>query len=157
MGVESIYHAGVVVSDLERSLKWYTEVLGLQVERPIRELGGEWISKVTGYENTRLKMAWVGTGDRCSIELNQYLEPNGASGPNRRGRNDVGASHVGIQVNDVHAWYKRLSAQGVEFAGAPPPKLPDVKFPWAKCAVYLQDPDGNWLELLERDPPAAEA
>ncbi|MCH8230260.1 MAG: VOC family protein [Chloroflexi bacterium] len=33
MAVLMIYHAGFVVSDLEKSLEWYTEVLGLQVER----------------------------------------------------------------------------------------------------------------------------
>ncbi len=152
MTVQSIYHVGVVVSDLERSLEWYTNVLGLEVERPTRELTGDWISQVTGFENTRMKMAWVGTGGECSIELNEYVEPAGESGPADRDRNDVGTSHVGLEVDDVHAWYDRLSAAGVEFAGPPPPKLPNVTYPWARCAVYLRDPDGNLLELLERDP-----
>ena len=153
MEIESIYHAGFVVSDIERSLKWYTEVLGLQIERPIRELEGEWISMVTGYESTRMRMVWLGTGGNCSIELNQYIEPEGSSGPNNRERKDVGAAHIGMQVDDVNEWYARLSAQGVKFAGPPPPKLQNVKFPWARCAVQLQDPDGNWLELLEHPKP----
>ena len=153
MTVQSIYHFGVVVSDLEKSLEWYTKVLGLQVERPTRELSGEWISKVTGYENTLMKMAWVGTGGETSIELNQYLEPAGVGAVVDRRRNDVGTSHIGLEVDDVHAWYERLHAAGVEFAGPPPPRLSDVAYPWARCAVYLRDPDGNWLEILERDPP----
>ena len=155
MAVQMIYHVGFVVSDLEKSLEWYTEVLGLQVEREIRELSGEWISAVTGFENSRLKMAWVGTGDGCSIELDQYVSPPGSDNPGTPGRNDVRASHVGIQVGDVHAEYQRMSQLGVKFAGAPPVKLPN-KFPWARCAVFLQDPDGNWIELLERDPAPPE-
>ena len=151
MGVETIYHTGIVVSDLERSLRFYMETLGLTIERPTREITGEWISAVTGHADTSLRMVWVGTGDGYSIELLEYRQPPGDKGPNERGGNDVGAMHVGMIVDDVHAWYARLSAQGVTFAGPPPPKQ-DAKFPWARCAAYLQDPDGNWLELLEREP-----
>ena len=139
-------------SDIDRSVEWYTQVLGLQVERPMRELSGEWISKVTGFEDTRMRMIWLGTGDGCSIELNQYLYPPGEKSGPVRGRNDVGTTHVGLEVDDVNEWYERLSRQGVEFAGPPPPMLTEAKYPWAKCAVYLRDPDGNWLEILERDP-----
>lgn len=151
MGVQSIYHTGVVVGNLERSLKFYVETLGLKIERPTRELAGEWISAATGHPNTRLRMVWVGTGDDYSIELLEYQQPLGDKGPNMGRRNDVGAMHIGMIVDDVHAWYERLSAQGVTFAGPPPPKQ-DAKFPWARCAVCLQDPDGNWIELLEREP-----
>lgn len=151
MAMQMIYHVGFVVSDIERSLKWYTEVLGLKVEREVRELEGEWISAVTGFEKSRMKMVWVGTGDGCSIELDQYITPPGSESPAVQGRNDVRASHVGIQVDDVHEEYRRLSQLGVKFAGPPPEKRPN-KYPWAKCAAFLQDPDGNWIELLERDP-----
>ncbi len=152
MAVEMIYHVGFVVSDIEKSLKWYTEVLGLQVEREIRELSGEWLSAVTGMENSRLKLAWVGTGNGCSIELDQYITPLGSDDPPSLLQNDVRASHVGIQVDDVHAEYRRMSGLGVKFAGPPPAKL-DNEFPWANCAIFLQDPDGNWIELLERSQP----
>jgi catechol 2,3-dioxygenase-like lactoylglutathione lyase family enzyme len=154
MTAQMIYHVGFIVDDLEKSLEWYTNVLGLQVEREIREVSGEWISAVTGFENTRLKMVWVGTGNGCSIELDQYVTPPGSDNPPTSARNDVRASHVGIQVDDVHAEYQRMSKLGVKFAGPPPVKL-DNEFPWANCAVFLQDPDGNWIELLERNPPPA--
>lgn len=152
MAVEMIYHIGFVVSDVEKSLKWYTEVLGLTVERPIRELSGDWISAVTGFEGSRMKMAWVGVGGQASIELDQYVTPEGSGDPPTPRQNDVRASHVGVQVDDVHAEYERMSALGVKFAGPPPVKL-DNEFPWANCAVFLQDPDGNWIELLERPQP----
>ena len=153
MTVQMIYHVGFVVCDLEKSLKWYTEVLGLQVEREPRELSGEWISAVTGLDNSRMKMAWVGTGNGCSIELDQYISPPSSDSPATLAQNDVRASHVGIQVDDVHAEYRRMSQLGVKFAGAPPVKL-NNEFPWANCAVFLQDPDGNWIELLERNRPS---
>jgi lactoylglutathione lyase len=151
MAMQMIYHVGFIVSDIELSLKWYTEVLGLKVEREIRELEGEWISAVTGFESTKMKMVWVGTGEGYSIELDQYISPPGSETPAMQDRNDVRAAHVGIQVDDVHAEYQRLSELGVLFAGSPPEKLPN-KYPWARCATFLQDPDGNWIELLEREP-----
>ena len=154
MTAQMIYHVGFIVDDLEKSLEWYTNVLGLQVEREIREVSGEWISAVTGFENTCLKMVWVGTGNGCSFELDQYVSPPGSNNPPTSARNDVRASHVGIEVDDVHAEYQRMSKLGVKFAGPPPVKL-DNEFPWANCAVFLQDPDGNWIELLERNPPPA--
>ncbi len=153
MTVQMIYHVGFVVRDLEQSVKWYTEVLGLQVEREPRELSGEWISAVTGFENSRMKMAWVGTGNGCSIELDQYISPPGSDSPPTVAQNDVRASHVGIQVDDVHAEYQRMSRLGVKFAAPPPVKL-NNEFPWANCAVFLLDPDGNWIELLERNQPS---
>ena len=152
MVVQLIYHVGFIVSDVERAVKWYTEVLGLKLEREVRELSGEWISAVTGFEGTRMKMAWVGTGDGCSIELDQYIFPPGSDSPQEQARNDLRASHVGIQVDDVHAEYQRLSNLNVKFAG-PPPEKAHNPYPWANCAVFLQDPDGNWIELLERDAP----
>lgn len=147
-----IYHVGFVVSDVEKSLKWYTEVLGLKVEREIRELSGDWISAVTGFPGSRMKMAWVGTGGGASIELDEYVTPPGSNDQPTANQNDVRASHVGVQVDDVHAEYERMSALGFRFAGPPPVKL-DNEFPWANCAVFLQDPDGNWIELLERNRP----
>ena len=41
MAVQMVCHVGFVVNDLERSLEWFTKVLGFQVERQIRELSGE--------------------------------------------------------------------------------------------------------------------
>ena len=99
-----------------------------------------------------MKMAWVGVGGQASIELDQYVTPEGSADPPSPQQNDVRASHVGVQVDDVHAEYDRMSALGVKFAGPPPVKL-DNEFPWANCAVFLQDPDGNWIELLERPAP----
>ena len=153
MEIKALYHTGFVVGDLDRSLRFYTEVLGMRVERPATELSGDWISNVVGYPGTRLRSAFVGIGDGHSIELLQYLSPPGASGPNPPDRNRVGAAHAGMLVDDVRAWYERLRAAGVTVAG--PPSLRDAEFPWARYAIYFRDPDGNWLELVERAPRPA--
>lgn len=148
MEIRALYHTGFVVTDLDRSLRFYTEVLGMRIERPPTELSGDWISTVVGYPGAHLRSAFVGIGDGHSIELIQYLAPKGSQAPASTERSRVGAAHCGMLVDDARAWYDRLKSAGVVVIG--PPSLRDVEFPWARYAFYFQDPDGNWLEFAER-------
>ena len=73
MIVEWINHTGLVVSDMERSLAFYRDVLGLVEERS-DVLEGDMISQLTGFENARIHIAYLGIGDmRHSVELVAYL------------------------------------------------------------------------------------
>ena len=150
MEIESLYHTGLVVSDLDRALEFYTGMLGLNVERSAAEQSSEWIARVVGFDSATLRMAYVGAGSGHSFELIEYVDPPGSSGPNPTPRNDVGAAHVGMIVDDVRGWYEKLAAAGVRVTG--PPTLRDTEYPWARFAFYFQDPDGNWLEMVERAP-----
>ena len=150
MKVEWMNHTGFVVSDMERSLAFYRDLLGLQEERN-QILEGEFISQLVGYPNARLHIVYLGAGDvRHSVELIQYLNPPGERiEPSER--NNVGATHLGIIVDDLDSFYEELSSKGVRFVN-PPAVRPNATYPLARKGCYLQDPDGNWLELLERPP-----
>jgi catechol 2,3-dioxygenase-like lactoylglutathione lyase family enzyme len=153
MEVEWMNHTGFVVSDMERSLEFYQDLLGLKQERN-QILEGEFISELAGYPDARLHIVYLGTGDlRHSVELIQYLNPAGtpAAMPERH---QVGASHLGVIVDDLDAFYAELSRRGVRFV-SPPAIRPGAVYPMASKGCYMQDPDGNWLELLER-PTAPE-
>ena len=153
MEVEWMNHTGFVVSDMERSLEFYQELLGLKQERN-QILEGEFISELVGYPDARLHIVYLGTGDlRHSVELIQYLNPVGTTGAMQE-RHQVGASHLGVIVEDLDALYAELSSRGVRFV-SPPAIRPGAVYPMASKGCYMQDPDGNWLELLER-PPAPE-
>ena len=148
MKLEWMNHTGFVVSDMQRSLAFYRDLLGLKVEREgIQE--GETISQVVGYPDARLHTVYLGTGDmKHSLTLLQYLNPPGGSiAPTNL--NDVGATHLGFIVDDLDALYQDLSAKGVKFLG-PPVNHP--KRIYGRKVSYLQDPDGNWLEFLEGAP-----
>ena len=148
MKFEWMNHTGFVVSDMERSLAFYRDLLGFTVEKDdIRE--GEGISQLTGYPNTKIHVVYLGTRDlKHWVELIQYINPPGRK-ISPTNRNDVGATHLGILVDDLDALYQDLSTKGAEFAGAPVHR-PDVLY--ARKAAFLLDPDGNWLELLEGSP-----
>ena len=151
MIVEWLNHTGLVVSEMERSLAFYRDVLGLTEERN-EVLEGEMISQVTGFENTRIHIAYLGNGDmRHSVELVQYLNPVVAPVATIP-RNAVGTAHLGVIVKDLDSLYRDLSAQGLEFIG-PPAVRPDALYPWARKACFLTDPDGYLIELIERAPP----
>ncbi len=153
MEVEWMNHTGSVVSDMGRSLEFYQDLLGLKQERN-QILEGEFISELVGYPDARLHIVYLGTGDlRHSVELIQYLNPAGtpAAMPERH---QVGASHLGVIVDDLDAFYAELSSRGVRFV-SPPAIRPGTVYPMASKGCYMQDPDGNWLELLER-PTAPE-
>jgi lactoylglutathione lyase len=150
MKVEWMNHTGFVVSDMERSLDFYRDLLGLQEERN-HILEGEFISQLVGYPNAKLHIVYLGAGDvRHSVELIQYLNPPGER-IEPSDRNSVGATHLGIIVDDLDSFYEELSSQGFRFVN-PPAVRPNATYPLARKGCYLQDPDGNWLELLERPP-----
>ena len=150
MEVEWMNHTGFVVSDMERSLEFYQDLLGLKQERN-QILEGEFISELVGYPDARLHIVYLGSGDlRHSEELIQYLNPAGTPAP-MPGRHQVGASHLGVIVGDLDAFYADLSSRGVRFV-SPPAIRPGAVYPMASKGCYMQDPDGNWLELLERPP-----
>ena len=93
---------------------------------------------------------YLGIGDmRHSVELIEYINPPGGQIPLDE-RNAVGASHLGIIVDDLEALYADLLGKGVQFLG-PPVVRPDRTL-YARKVCYLQDPDGIWLEFSEGSP-----
>ena len=62
----------------------------------------------------------------------------------------VGLLHLAIRVDDLQAWYQRLSAAGVEFR-SPAPVPVSTGINAGASAVYLRDPDGFTIELVQ--PP----
>ena len=154
MQVNWMNHTGFVVSDMESALGFYRDLLGLEVQRDATA-EGEAISHILGFEDARVRIVQLGTGDmRHAVELLEYLHPK----PSRRleaARNDVGAAHLALVVDDLERWYELLRGRGITFVN--PPRFREAAYPRGRRTCYLQDPDGNWLEMIERDDPPADA
>ena len=84
--LKSFYHTGFVVRDLEASVNFYTEVMGLEVVRRM-EREGPFIEQVLGFERARIKGAFLSMANGHSLELIQYLVP--PSGQGKIERNDL--------------------------------------------------------------------
>jgi len=134
-------HTSLTVSDLERSVAFYTEKLGFQVEGRF-EPKGPGIEQITALPGAHLKVAFLSLGD-FRLELIQYLAPQGVKLDTAT--NNVGSAHIAFWVDDTMQTYQELKAKGVRFKGEPTRSRPG-----RPLAVYFWDPDGITLELVER-------
>lgn len=138
---QQFMHTGFVVSDRDKAIAFYRDVVGLDVLNEY-ERQGEGIDQVLGYEGAHLKSALLDMGGGHVLELIQYLSPAPAERPSQE-RNVVGAAHMAIQVDDIQVAYDRWVEGGAVTLGPPTEIVP------GRLICYLQDPDGNWMELVQ--------
>jgi len=141
-------HTGITVSDLDRSIAFYRDILGLKLiaVEPVKKSRGEKL----GVPGAVIQVAVLEYAKDCSIELIRYLEP---LPPNSYGLpvNGIGQVHIAFRVDDIQAEIKRLLEHKVEFMGGPECCVinegPLSGWKW----IYFKDPDGTNLELIEGD------
>jgi catechol 2,3-dioxygenase-like lactoylglutathione lyase family enzyme len=139
--ITKMNHTGFVVKDLDRSVAFYRDIVGLKVVATRERQGGP-ISQIVGYENAHLKIAILGVEDGHLLELIQYVNPPNSSRLSRQ-RNGLGATHLAFNVDDIAKTYQQLISNGAKKLNPPTEIVPGRK------GCYMQDPDGNWIELLE--------
>ncbi len=143
--LKSFFHTGFVVRDLEKSVAFYTDVLGMRIAARV-ERKGEFANQLLGFPDAHIKGALVDKGEGHQLELLQYINP--PSGPGGIARNDLGAAHLAFFVEDIDKFYAETKARGLRFNN-PPAALADDQGHVQRKALYAQDPDGNWLEFVE--------
>ena len=134
----TLLYFGIRVTDLERSLQFYTKLMGLKEERRgTMSHGGVWVHLVDPESRQRLELNWYPHGSPYDVE---YVPGEGLD-------------HLGFRVPDALALYKGLLSKGV----------PSAHEPWMEkdeeIICYVKDPDGNWVEVytrFEKPSPAGE-
>ncbi|HTP54221.1 MAG TPA: VOC family protein [Thermoplasmata archaeon] len=121
-----LVYVGLRVTDLARSLRFYTEGLGLVAEPP----------GTMSHGGTLVGLKDPGTG--AQLELNYYPPGHPHATPYVPGE---GLDHLGFEVADARATVERLRALGARVAVEP--WLERERF-WIG---YVEDPDGNWIEI----------
>jgi catechol 2,3-dioxygenase-like lactoylglutathione lyase family enzyme len=139
---------GITVSDLDRAVAFYTEVLGFE-QRAQAEVSGPEHERLAGVFGMRARVADLSLGSE-TIELTEYLAPRGRAMPADSRANDRWFQHVAIVTSDLDRAYAQLRERGVEHASTGPQRLPDWN-PNAGgiAAFYFRDPDGHFLELIQ--------
>ena len=141
-------HVGVTVSDLERSVRFYTAGLGLEVAA--RQTSAAEYLAVTGHPGVEIATAFVeAPGDGVRIELQEYHRV-GDHGAREPGTAPVGSSHICLRVDDVAAALDRAESAGG--SRVTDPVTIDSGINDGGAAVYVRDPDGYTIELFR--PPA---
>lgn len=147
VGATAVTSIGMTVSDLDRSVEFYTTVLGFVVQRTV-ELAGDDYETLSGVFGARVRVAELALGDE-RLELTQYLAPEGRPFPADTRSNDRWFQHVAIVVRDMDRAYSHLRRHRVRHASSGPQRLPaanpnagDIQ------AFYFKDPDGHHLEVI---------
>jgi catechol 2,3-dioxygenase-like lactoylglutathione lyase family enzyme len=153
LAVDSI---GLTVSDLDRSVEFYSKVLHFEKVSEI-EVDGDAYERLQGVFGLRMRVARMKLGDE-SIELTEYLAPRGRPAPADARSNDRWFQHIAIIVSDMDRAYRRLREHKVEHASSGPQLLPA----WNPNAggiraFYFRDPDGHPLEVLWFPPGKGQA
>ena len=144
--ITAIRHVGIVVRDIDKSLVFYSEILGLAVYRRYLE-EGPFIDELTGIRNVKLEWVKLIIPRGGLIELLQYHshpDPETLTPSKLCPSNALGCSHVALTVSNLDETYSKIRAHGYSTKSAP--LITSNK---AAKILYCHDPDGTILELIE--------
>ena len=126
-----IRHTMMLVSDLDRSIDFYTRLLGMDVQR----------LRPNPEKNERVGYLGYGSEDEfCGLELIE------TGGPEEIKEMPKWYGHVALYVSDLYKLSEKLKAEGVKFTLGPQPNRPGSQ----DQVAFIQDPDGYTVELTER-------
>ncbi len=125
-------HAGMTASDMDRTVHFYCELMGLRLALRKRQSAGE--------------LAFLDTGGG----MLEIFAPDGPIAPAREvPPGEAGVRHLTFAVTDVDDMVARLEASGVSIAERPR----DAHNPeMVRRVAFVRDPDGMLVELVERTP-----
>ncbi len=149
--VIAVDSVGFTVSDMDRSVEFYSKVLTFEKVSDV-EVWGDAYERLQGVFGLRMRVVRMRLGDEF-IELTEYLAPKGRPIPADSRSDDRWFQHIAIIVSDMDRAYTRLRQHKVQHASTGPQRLPD----WNRNAAgirafYFRDPDGHHLEILEFPP-----
>ena len=131
-----LHHLGITVSDIERSIVFYRDALGMELIGRRPHVAADYVAQQTGYDGVEVSVASfrVSPTSRQSLEVVQYL-------------NHAGNTHLCLLVDDLRACYADLKEQNIRFKSEP---ITITSGPnEGGMVVYFFDPDGYTLELFQ--------
>ena len=126
-----LLHTMLRVGDLERSLAFYTDVLGMRLLRR------------KDYPDGRFTLAFVGYGDESDTAVLE-LTHNWDTSSYEIG---TGYGHIALGVEDIHATCEAMAAKGGRVVRPPGPMKHG-----STVIAFVEDPDGYKVELIQRSP-----
>jgi catechol 2,3-dioxygenase-like lactoylglutathione lyase family enzyme len=140
-------HFGVTISDVDRSLGFWRDLLGLEeVGRGVVEW--EHLDRLVALEDTKIEWIELRIPGGGTVELSFYHRPSGEPASSGE-ENEPGRSHISLLVEDLAATLAELRSAGVRARTAEAVDIPVGAYAGGKAA-YVFDPDGVEIELIER-------
>ena len=150
--ISSVLPTALAVSDLERSIGFYRDLLGFRVAAELpplaeRERWDAYHEQVCRIPGAQIEVVYLEAPDgRTHLELIEYVSPK-APAPPRRGLHEPGTAIVALSVRGSREAVERLRAAGVDVLAGPVPYTSDEGV--STLTTYFYDPDGNALCLFE--------
>jgi len=142
MSVTGFRHVGIVVQDMGAALRFYRDLLGLEVWADFVD-SSEYAQAVTAVPGAVIHMVKLRAPEGGSVELLHYRShPQSLPAPKRAC--DTGINHFALQVQDLDALYRRLGGDGVYFHCEP-----RISSDGGAKVTYCRDPEGGIVELVE--------
>jgi len=147
--VVRLTHVGIAVSDLERALRFYRDVLGFRFEHELH-VEGEPSDTLLRLRGVNLDAVYL-VRDGVRIELLRFANPPAPPHHARR-MNEPGLTHLSFRVQDLDATLAALRAAGERVLEETIIRIPQVR----AAACFVVDPDGQLIELVQSpgDPAA---
>lgn len=140
--IHTLEHVGLSVSDMNRSLKFYRDLLGMKLVMDI-DASDDRIGRVVGMPGAKCRIVHLKLGDAV-LELFEYSEPAGHNLANTIRQCDHALTHIGFEVDDFHRHVEELKTKNVQFLGEPVEFRPNV---WI---LYFRGPDGEVCEFRQQ-------
>ena len=147
--IKNIAHIGLTVRDLDRSIEFYRDVLGLDY-KGYMYMEGESTDRLFDGKDIRAKVAYLSpmTGESCpDVELIEF--ERGEVKDDEPSLFKTSISELCFGVEDIEGFYKDLLDKGVGVMSSPQ-VFDSTEYGFGKSkALYFYDPDGNILEAIE--------
>lgn len=130
VGKYRLLHTMIRVRDLDKSIDFYTRLLGMNVTRR------------KDYPSGEFTLAFVGYGDEADSTVVELTHNWGREEPYELGS---GFGHLAIGVPDIYKTCEQLAAEGVNI-----PRPPGPMKHGGSVIAFIEDPDGYKIELIER-------
>ena len=145
--IKKVDAIGITVSEMNRSVKFFTEVLGFRKVSEAEVFGSPY-EELQGIFGLRMHIVRMQLGDEF-IELTDYLTSGGRSIPEDARSNDLVFQHIAIVVSDMDKAYQHLRKYMVMHVSTGPQTIPPGNIAAAGIkAFYFHDPDMHNLELI---------
>jgi len=145
--VKKVEAIGITVSNMDRSVKFYADVLGFK-KISDDELYGTEYEQLEGIFGLRMRVVRMQLGDEI-IALTDYITSGGRSIPENAMSNDLIFQHIAIVVSDMDKAYEQLRKHMVMHVSTAPQTIPKENAAAAGVrAFYFHDPDMHNLELI---------
>jgi glyoxylase I family protein len=146
--VSGIDHVGITTANVDRALGFYRDLLGMRVIDDV-VLTSPDLAALLDVDTVEIRIADLDTGDGRILELLQYIQPEGRHVDYES--RDPATAHVAFAIDDLEAVKEKISNAGGTVISRRPLTIDDPGGHFEGATVlYIRDPDGMILELVQR-------